>query len=119
MLLASAIKHASFPRTSKPRSMPSVPGLHKPSHTSQTFGGAIEPINPNVRNSNFIKASTPFNAQFSATKRGGAVHFIKVRRRTPGPTARPGRTPSVVFEDAFYGSLTTVISSYGRRLLPF
>ena len=66
-----ASKHASFPRTSNPRSMPSVPGFAQARATQVRHSAAPSSrLIPMYAIANFIEASTPFNAQFSATKRG-------------------------------------------------
>ena len=68
---ANADKHSSFPNTSSPRSMPSVPGFAQARATQVKHSAAPSSrLIPIYAIASFIRASTPFSAQFSATKRG-------------------------------------------------
>ena len=84
-----ANKHSSFPRTSRPRSIPSVPGLAQARATQVKHSASpSKRLIPIYAIASFMSASTPFRAQFSATKRG-ALSILSRSGGGPGTHGSP------------------------------
>ena len=86
--------------------------------TRETLGRTIEPINPDIRNSKLHQRIHTFQRAVLGDETRRAVHFVEVRRRPRDPRLAQEKFLQLLPQNAFYGPLAAVISSYGWGFLP-